>query len=234
VVPQADNLDAELTVRENLLMYARYFDIPQRVARDRAEELLAFVQLAERRDSQVETLSGGMKRRLTIARALVNEPELILLDEPTTGLDPQARHLIWERLYRLKRQGTTLLLTTHYMEEADQLCHRLAIIDHGRMLALDTPERLKASVGADTIVTISTDTPDREGFASRLRSAIPGATGAAPIETGVRLEVQGSHGVLPAVVAVADEAGVAISDLRLDEPSLETVFIKLTGKDLRE
>ncbi|HEY8177499.1 MAG TPA: ABC transporter ATP-binding protein, partial [Candidatus Limnocylindria bacterium] len=125
VVPQLDNLDAELTVRENLEMYARYFDIPDAVARARTDELLDFVQLSERATDQVEPLSGGMKRRLTIARSLINEPELIILDEPTTGLDPQARHLLWERLYRLKQRGATLIITTHYMDEAEQLCDRL-------------------------------------------------------------------------------------------------------------
>ncbi|HEX6655610.1 MAG TPA: ABC transporter ATP-binding protein, partial [Candidatus Limnocylindria bacterium] len=129
VVPQIDNLDAELTVRENLLMYARYFDIPGEVASRRADELLDFVQLTERAQDQVEPLSGGMKRRLTIARSLINEPELIILDEPTTGLDPQARHLVWERLYRLKQRGATLIITTHYMDEAEQLCDRLVVMD---------------------------------------------------------------------------------------------------------
>ena len=131
VVPQADNLDQELTVRENLLIYGRYFGIPKDVIKSRADELLEFVQLQERRDSRVEPLSGGMKRRLTIARGLINEPELLLLDEPTTGLDPQARHVLWDRLYRLKQQGVTQVLTTHYMDEAEQLCDRLVVMDKG-------------------------------------------------------------------------------------------------------
>src|SRR5919106_3739921 len=142
VVPQIDNLDTELTVRENLEMYARYFDIPNDVARRRADELLEFVQLDERAKDQVEPLSGGMKRRLTIARALINEPELVILDEPTTGLDPQARHLLWERLYRLKQQGVTLILTTHYMDEAEQLCDRLVVMDGGRIAAEGSPTAL--------------------------------------------------------------------------------------------
>ena len=133
--PQLDNLDPELTVRENLTVYARYFGISRRAARERAAELLDFVQLTERADSKVEPLSGGMKRRLTIARALVNDPEIVLLDEPTTGLDPQARHLVWERLFRLKQQGVTLVLTTHYMDEAEQLCDRLVVMDGGRIVA---------------------------------------------------------------------------------------------------
>ena len=142
VVPQQDNLDTEITVRENLLMYARYFDIPRGVARRRADELLDFVELRDRADAQVESLSGGMKRRLTIARALVNEPDVILLDEPTTGLDPQARHVVWERLYQLKRRGATLLLTTHYMDEAERLCDRLVVMDKARIVAEGSPREL--------------------------------------------------------------------------------------------
>jgi len=142
VVPQVDNLDTELTVRENLEMYARYFDIPGSVARSRANELLQFVQLGERANDQVETLSGGMKRRLTIARALINEPELVIFDEPTTGLDPQARHLLWDRLYRLKQRGATLIITTHYMDEAEQLCDRLVVMDKARIVAAGSPREL--------------------------------------------------------------------------------------------
>ena len=142
VCPQLDSLDNELTVLENLTVYARYFGIPRRVARERAAELLDFVQLTERANDKVEPLSGGMKRRLTIARALVNEPDLLLLDEPTTGLDPQARHLVWERLFRLKQRGVTLVLTTHYMDEAEQLCDRLVVMDHGRIVAEGSPREL--------------------------------------------------------------------------------------------
>jgi ABC-2 type transport system ATP-binding protein len=234
VVPQSNTLDRALTVYENLYFHGRFFGMSAKQSKVESLRLLEQFRLSERASAPVLALSGGMAQRLMVARAVMHRPSILFLDEPTAGLDPQSRIALWEILSELHDEGQTILLTTHYMEEADQLCHRLAIIDHGRMLALDTPERLKASVGADTIVTISTDTPDREAFAARLRSAIPGATGAVPIETGVRLEVQGSHGVLPAVVAVADDAGVAISDLRLDEPSLETVFINLTGKDLRE
>ena len=142
VCPQQDSLDPELTVTENLTVYARYFGIPRAVARERAAELLEFVQLAERATDQVEPLSGGMKRRLTIARALVNSPELVLLDEPTTGLDPQARHLVWERLFRLKQRGVTLVLTTHYMDEAEQLCDRLVVMDKGKIVAEGSPREL--------------------------------------------------------------------------------------------
>src|SRR5689334_7826575 len=144
VVPQEDNLDTELTVWDNLMIYGRYFDLPRQVIRERAAELLEFVQLSDRRDSRVDPLSGGMKRRLTIARSLLNRPELLLLDEPTTGLDPQARHILWDRLYRLKQQGVTLVLTTHYMDEAEQLCDRLVVMDGGRIVAEGSPLSLIA------------------------------------------------------------------------------------------
>ena len=140
--PQLDNLDAELTVRQNLEIYGRYFGLPRAQVRAKATELLAFAQLTERADEPVEPLSGGMKRRLTIARALVNDPELLLLDEPTTGLDPQARHLLWERLYRLKREGVTQIITTHYMDEAEQLCDRLVVMDGGLIVATGSPGEL--------------------------------------------------------------------------------------------
>ncbi|HEY6058332.1 MAG TPA: ABC transporter ATP-binding protein, partial [Candidatus Limnocylindrales bacterium] len=142
VVPQSDTLDMELTVRENLLIYGRYFDLSRKEAGRRADELLEFVQLGERASDQVEPLSGGMKRRLTIARALINEPDLLLLDEPTTGLDPQARHLLWDKLYRLKQRGVTLVLTTHYMDEAEQLCDRLVVMDKARIVAEGSPREL--------------------------------------------------------------------------------------------
>src|SRR5690606_33532742 len=142
VVPQQDNLDNELRVRENLLTYGRYFGLPRRLVAERADELLQFAQLADRAGAKVDELSGGMKRRLTIARALINDPRILLLDEPTTGLDPQARHILWDRLFRLKEQGTTLLLTTHYMDEAEQLCDRLVVVDHGRIMAEGSPASL--------------------------------------------------------------------------------------------
>ena len=142
VVPQQDSLDMELTVRENLIIYGRYFDLSRAEAGRRADDLLEFVQLLDRADSRVEPLSGGMKRRLTIARSLINEPQLMLLDEPTTGLDPQARHLVWDRLYRLKQRGVTLVLTTHYMDEAEQLCDRLVVMDKAKIVAEGSPREL--------------------------------------------------------------------------------------------
>ena len=225
VVPQADNLDAELTVRENLLMYARYFDIPQRVARDRAEELLAFVQLAERRDSQVETLSGGMKRRLTIARPLVNEPELLLLDEPTTGLDPQARHLIWERLYRLKRQGTTLLLTTHYMDEAEQLCDRLLVMDKGRIVAAGSPRELIARYVTREVLEVRMSDEVRAANAGRL------ATLGTHLEhLPERLQFYADDG--EQVLAQIHQMGLPVERALVRRATLEDVFLRLTGRTL--
>ena len=154
VVPQEDTLDQELTVAENLAIYGRYFDIPRPVLRERIDELLDFVQLSERRDSRVDPLSGGMKRRLVIARSLVNDPELVLLDEPTTGLDPQARHVLWDRLYRLKQRGVTQLLTTHYMDEAEQLCDRLVVMDRGRIVAEGAPRELIARYSPREVVEL--------------------------------------------------------------------------------
>jgi lipooligosaccharide transport system ATP-binding protein len=225
VVPQADNLDAELTVRENLLMYARYFDIPQKVARERAEELLAFVQLAERRDSQVEPLSGGMKRRLTIARALVNEPDLILLDEPTTGLDPQARHLIWERLYRLKRQGTTLLLTTHYMDEAEQLCDRLLVMDKGRIVAEGSPRELIARYVTREVLEVRMTDRVRTANAERLSRL------ASHLEhLPERLQFYADDG--EQVLEQIHQMGLPIERALVRRATLEDVFLRLTGRTL--
>ena len=240
VVPQTNTLDRSLTVRENLYFHGRFFGMTSRQSGAESDRLLEQFRLSERANAPVLALSGGMAQRLMVARAVMHRPSVLFLDEPTAGLDPQSRIALWEILGDLHDEGQTILLTTHYMEEADQLCHRLAIIDHGRILALDTPERLKASIGADTIVTIAIgDAPDgtpadAEAFAARLRERIPGATDAEVGPDGVILGVKGARGVLPAVVAQAEEAGVTVQDLGLTEPTLETVFIKLTGKDLRE
>ncbi|MDX6645128.1 MAG: lipooligosaccharide transport system ATP-binding protein, partial [Miltoncostaeaceae bacterium] len=209
VVPQEANLDLELTVRENLLVYARYFDIPKGVARERADALLAFVQLGERADDEVDRLSGGMKRRLQIARALINAPDLILLDEPTTGLDPQARHLVWERLRELKRRGTTLVLTTHYMDEAAQLCDRLVIMDDGRIVREGAPAALVAEVVGREVLELRLAPADMTPLVVRLDGAVRGhqaigdllllftddaeALGAAARATGTPLEVQSAR-----------------------------------------
>ncbi|MGH3099027.1 MAG: ABC transporter ATP-binding protein, partial [Streptosporangiales bacterium] len=154
VVPQDDTLDTELTCRENLILYARYFGIPRRFAKAQADSLLEFVQLTDRAKDKVEPLSGGMKRRLTIARSLVNDPEVLLLDEPTTGLDPQARHLVWDKLFRLKKQGVTLVLTTHYMDEAEQLCDRLVVMDKGLIAAEGSPHQLIARYSTREVVEL--------------------------------------------------------------------------------
>ncbi|MGA1062445.1 MAG: ABC transporter ATP-binding protein [Ilumatobacteraceae bacterium] len=227
VVPQTDNLDQELTLLENLVMYGRYFDIPRRECRDRARELLEFVQLADRADSRVEPLSGGMKRRLTIARSLMNRPELLLLDEPTTGLDPQARHVLWERLYRLKEQGVTLALTTHYMDEAEQLCDRLVVMDRGRIVAEGTPRGL--------IVEHST----REVLELRLSSTAPDdiAERLAPI--GERVEVLPDRVLVyahdgEAALASVHQLGIEPLASLVRRSSLEDVFLRLTGRSLVE
>jgi lipooligosaccharide transport system ATP-binding protein len=227
VIPQVDNLDIELTVRENLLMYARYFDIPAHEARARADALLDFVQLAERANAQVEPLSGGMKRRLTIARGLINEPELILLDEPTTGLDPQARHVIWDRLYRLKRQGATLLLTTHYMDEAEQLCDRLVVMDKARIVAEGSPRAL-----IDRYCT-------REVLELRLRDEVRASLDGRLTDLAERIEelpdrvqlyaADGEH-ALEQVRA----RGIPLESALVRRASLEDVFLRLTGHTLVE
>ena len=227
VVPQTDNLDQELTLLENLVMYGRYFDIPRRECRDRARELLEFVQLADRADSRVEPLSGGVKRRLTIARSLMNRPELLLLDEPTTGLDPQARHVLWERLYRLKEQGVTLALTTHYMDEAEQLCDRLVVMDRGRIVAEGTPRGL--------ILEHST----REVLELRLSSSAPDDIAERLAGTGERVEVLPDR-----VLVYANDGEAALSSVHqlgieplaslVRRSSLEDVFLRLTGRSLVE
>jgi lipooligosaccharide transport system ATP-binding protein len=225
VCPQLDNLDIELTVRENLTTYARFFGIPRKVARRRADELLDFVQLSERADSKVEPLSGGMKRRLTIARALVNEPEMVLLDEPTTGLDPQARHLVWERLFRLKQQGVTLVLTTHYMDEAEQLCDRLVVMDGGRIVAEDSPRALIEHYSTREVVELRFAGESQEAFADKLAGL------------GERLEVLPDRILL--YVADGDDAvdevqrrALRPASVLVRRSTLEDVFLHLTGRTL--
>ncbi len=225
VCPQQDSLDPELTVRENLVTYARYFGISRRVAKRRAAELLDFVQLSDRADSKVEPLSGGMKRRLTIARALVNEPDLLLLDEPTTGLDPQARHLVWERLFRLKQQGVTLVLTTHYMDEAEQLCDRLVVMDAGKIVAEGSPRALIEQYATREVVELRFGDEPLESFAGKL----------APL--GERVEVLPDRILLYAADGDAASAGVhrlglTPSSALVRRSTLEDVFLHLTGRTL--
>jgi lipooligosaccharide transport system ATP-binding protein len=228
VVPQEDNLDTELTVWDNLMIYGRYFDLRRAEIRRRAEELLEFVQLADRRDSRVDPLSGGMKRRLTIARALINQPEVLLLDEPTTGLDPQARHMLWERLYRLKQNGVTLVLTTHYMDEAEQLCDRLVIMDDGRIVAEGAPSELVATHATREVVELRfARAADQEAALPRVRTL---ASRVEPVAD--RLLVYTEDGDRTAAAVAGD--GIGASSVLVRRASLEDVFLILTGRTLEE
>jgi lipooligosaccharide transport system ATP-binding protein len=227
VCPQLDSLDPELSVLENLVIYGRYFGIPRRQARARATELLEFVQLSERADSKVEPLSGGMKRRLTIARALVNDPEIVLLDEPTTGLDPQARHLVWERLFRLKQQGVTLVLPTHYMDEAEQLCDRLVVMDGGRIVAEGSPRSLIERYSTREVVELrfGGEDVDSDDIAGKLTGI------------GERIEILPDRVLLYAqdgdAAAVEVHArGLTPASVLVRRSGLEDVFLHLTGRTL--
>ena len=227
VVPQLDNLDSELTVRENLLMYARYFNISRAIAEQRAAALLEFVELADRSNAQVETLSGGMKRRLTIARSLVNEPELILLDEPTTGLDPQARHVVWERLYQLKRRGATLLLTTHYMDEAERLCDRLVVMDKARIVAEGSPRELIARYSTREVLELR--------FSDEVRASLDGRLATIGDRVDMlpdRIQVYTADGEL--ALQQVHALGIPLESALVRRATLEDVFLRLTGRALIE
>ena len=232
-VSQTNTLDRQLTVWENLYYHGRLFGIPAARSRATADELLEQFQLAKWAKASVFALSGGMAQRLMVARAIFHRPAVLFLDEPTAGLDPQGRLALWETLGELNREGQTILLTTHYMEEADHLCDRVAIMDHGRILALDTPAELKRSVGADTIVTVRAD-GDQSALAERLAGEIEEVTRTRVVEGGVELHVQGAERLVPRVVNAAEGGGFELADLSVAEPSLETVFINLTGKALRD
>ena len=233
VVPQTNTLDRSLTVWENLYFHGRFFGMNAKTSKAEATRLLEQFRLSDRAQLDVAALSGGMAQRLMVARAIMHRPAILFLDEPTAGLDPQSRIALWDILGELHTDGQTILLTTHYMEEADELCDRLAIIDHGKLLALDTPEQLKRSVGIDAMITV-TATGDLDRLASVLRDAIPVATKVEAVEGVVRVWVQQLRGVLPVIVDAAEKQGFAVTDLSSTEPTLETVFINLTGKDLRE
>jgi len=225
-VPQQDTLDLELTVRENIVIYGRYFGLKRAELRERAERLLEFVQLDERADDKVEPLSGGMKRRLTIARSLVNEPDLLLLDEPTTGLDPQARHVVWDRLYRLKQQGVTLILTTHYMDEAEQLCDRLVVMDGGHIVAEGSPLELIRRYSTREVVEL------RLAIGAANEDAAQRIDGlAARVETlPDRLLLYTDDGDRTA--HEVHELGLATSSVLVRRSTLEDVFLHLTGRTL--
>jgi len=228
VVPQEDTLDVELTVRENLLIYGRYFGLPRAVIAERTARLLDFVQLAERADDQVEPLSGGMKRRLTIARSLINEPEILILDEPTTGLDPQARHVVWDRLFRLKQQGVTLILTTHYMDEAEQLCDRLVVMDGGKIAAEGSPRTLIDTYSTREVLELRFQVSEHEQAADKLAHV-----------QAERIEVLADRILL--YVDNGDTALGAVRGLGLEpltslvrRSTLEDVFLRLTGRRLED
>ena len=227
VVPQADNLDTELRVRENIIVYGRYFGIPRAEVAKRADELLEFAQLADRSKSRVDDLSGGMKRRLTIARALVNEPRILLLDEPTTGLDPQARHVLWDRLFRLKEKGTTLVLTTHYMDEAEQLCDRLVVVDKGAIMAEGSPAALIKKYSSREVLELRFGS-DKNADAVALLEGIGDRIETLPDRVLVFVR-DGEH----ALEEVTRRGIEPITSL-VRRSSLEDVFLRLTGRTLVE
>jgi lipooligosaccharide transport system ATP-binding protein len=225
VVPQEDTLDLELSVRENLLIYGRYFDLPRKLIRERTDHLLAFAQLTERASEKVDSLSGGLKRRLTIARSLINEPDLLLLDEPTTGLDPQARHALWDRLYRLKLQGVTLVLTTHYMDEAEQLCDRLVVMDKGRIAAEGSPRSLIEQYSTREVLELRYAPGQSELMAEKLAGIAE------------RLEVLPDRILLytddgDGAAGIVHERNLAPESMLVRRSTLEDVFLRLTGRTL--
>jgi ABC-2 type transport system ATP-binding protein len=233
VVSQQNTLDRQLTPFENLYWHGRLFGMGAKESKQTADDLLERFQLTRFAKASVYALSGGMAQRLMVARAIFHRPAVLFLDEPTAGLDPQGRLALWELLEGLNAEGQTIMLTTHYMEEADKLCDRVAIMDHGRVLALDTPEELKRGVGADTIVTVKV-TGDPSRLDEAFRDRLEGLTRTRPLPDGVELQVRGGERLVPRVVQVADSAGFALADLSVAEPTLETVFIGLTGKELRD
>jgi ABC-2 type transport system ATP-binding protein len=233
VVSQTNSLDRQLNVWENLYFHGRLFGMGAAQSRAEADRLLEQFQLSKWAKASVYALSGGMAQRLMVARSIFHRPAVLFMDEPTAGLDPQSRLALWEILRQLNEDGQTIMLTTHYMEEADQLCDRVAIMDHGRILALDTPEGLKRSVGADTIVTVKA-AGDQEQLASVLEEGVEGVTKTRSTEEGLELHVRGGDRLLARVISTAEDAGYEVGDLSVAEPSLETVFINLTGKELRD
>lgn len=225
VVPQENLLDMELTVSENLFIYGRYFDLPRSLIRERIAELLDFAQLSDKRDSNVDAISGGMQRRLTIARSLINEPQLVLLDEPTTGLDPQARHILWDRLYRLKQQGVTLIITTHYMDEAEQLCDRLVVMDQGKIVAEGSPRGLIQEYATRDVIELRFPVGVQDGVVALLETM---ADRLEILPDRVLMYTNDGDATMRAVNAVGLEPETVIER----RSSLEDVFLRLTGRSL--
>ena len=225
LVPQEDSLDLELTVLDNLMIYGRYFDMPKKVIRERAEQLLDFAQLTERANDRVDPLSGGMKRRLTIARALISDPDLLILDEPTTGLDPQARHLLWDRLYRLKQDGVTLVITTHYMDEAEQLCDRLVVMDKGRFAAEGTPRELIEKYSTKEVVELRFAPGQHEEVAPSLTKL---AERQEVLPDRILLYTDDGDAALAEVARMGHVARATL----VRRSTLEDVFLRLTGRSL--
>jgi len=228
VVPQEDTLDVELTVRENLLVYGRYFGLPRAVIRERTDQLLDFVRLSDRAHDMVEPLSGGMKRRLTIARSLINDPDILILDEPTTGLDPQARHVVWDRLFRLKQRGVTLILTTHYMDEAEQLCDRLVVMDHGRFAAEGSPRDLIERYCSPEVLELRFDPDMHDPAADKLKDFSTERTEV--LADRILLYVSDGDAALAAVRASGLEPLTSL----VRRGTLEDVFLRLTGRRLED
>jgi ABC-2 type transport system ATP-binding protein len=233
IVSQQNTLDRQLTVWENLYFHGRLFGMGAKVSRQTADQLLDQFQLSKWARASVYALSGGMAQRLMVARAIFHRPSVLFLDEPTAGLDPQSRLALWDLLRELHGQGQTILLTTHYMEEADQLCQRVAVMDHGKILALDSPAALKLGIGADTVVTVKSP-GDTERLAQLFSDDVGGVTRTRLVDGGVELHMQGGDRLIPRIVLSAERGGFDLNDVSVAEPSLETVFINLTGRELRD
>ena len=232
VVPQYNTLDRACTIAENIGFHCLYFGMSRAEARARTAELLAQFHLSERRDAYPAQLSGGLAQRLQIARAIAHRPKVLFLDEPSAGLDPQSRIAMWEAVQGLRKEGITVVLTTHYMEEADELCDRVAIIDHGKILVQDTPAALKSSVGAQNVYSLHLRDKSRVGELGKSLAGIDGVSGVEETADGLRVLAHGADGLLSEIVGAANPYG--LRDLTIKETSLETVFIGLTGRELRE
>lgn len=232
IVPQYNTLDRSLTIFENLYFHCRYFGFSGAEARQRANSLLDQFHLLERAKAFPAQLSGGLQQRIQIARAIAHHPAVLFLDEPSAGLDPQSRIAMWDAVRSLREEGITVVLTTHYMEEADELCERVAIIDHGKVLALDSPERLKSSLGANTRIELALRSEESTQPLVQTLRALPQIHSVEPISGGLRLFAQSIDGLLPELVSATHNYGVR--DMSINSPSLENVFIQLTGRDLRE